>query len=57
MIYFNKSLQERVHGLLHQSLARLGVLGLGRKESLRYTPHEASYEALDEPERLYRKVA
>lgn len=57
MIYFNKSLQERVHGLLHQSLARLGVLGLGRKESLRFTPHEASYETLDEPERLYRKVA
>lgn len=57
MIYFNKSLQERVHGLLHQSLARLGVLGLGRKESLRFTPHEASYEALDDPERLYRKMA
>jgi chemotaxis protein methyltransferase CheR len=56
MIYFNKSLQERVHGLLHQSLARLGVLGLGRKESLRFTPHETSYEALDDPERLYRKV-
>jgi chemotaxis protein methyltransferase CheR len=57
MIYFNKSLQERAHGLLHQSLSRLGVLGLGRKETLRFTPHEASYEAIDEPERLYRKVA
>lgn len=56
MIYFNKSLQERVHGLLHQSLARLGVLGLGRKESLRFTPHEACYEEIDGPERLYRKV-
>ena len=57
MIYFNKCLQERVHDLLHQSLSHLGVLGLGRKESLRFTPHEASYMALDEPERLYRKVA
>jgi chemotaxis protein methyltransferase CheR len=56
MIYFNKSLQERVHRLLHQSLARLGVLGLGRKESLRFTPHESSYQALDDSERLYRKV-
>jgi chemotaxis protein methyltransferase CheR len=55
MIYFNRTLQERVHGLLYSSLARLGVLGLGRKESVRFTPHEASYVAVDEPERLYRK--
>jgi chemotaxis protein methyltransferase CheR len=57
MIYFNESLQKRVHALLHQSLSHLGVLGLGRKESVRFTPHEASYVALDERERLYRKVA
>lgn len=56
MIYFNKSLQARVHALLYQSLARLGVLGLGKKESLRFTPHVASYETLDAAERLYRKV-
>ncbi len=57
MIYFNKALQERVHGLLERSLAHLGVLGLGRKETLRFTAHEDSYQALDEAERLYRKVA
>jgi chemotaxis protein methyltransferase CheR len=57
MIYFNQPLQARVHELLHQSLSQFGVLGLGRKESLRFTPHEASYVALDEPERLYRRVA
>jgi chemotaxis protein methyltransferase CheR len=56
MIYFNKALQDRVHELLHRSLARFGVLGLGRKESLRFTPHEASYDTLDDFERLYRKV-
>lgn len=56
MIYFNTALQARVHGLLHASLARLGVLGLGRKESLRFTPHETDYEELDGLERLYRKV-
>jgi chemotaxis protein methyltransferase CheR len=56
MIYFNQALQERVHGLLYQSLARFGVLGLGRKETLRFTPQESSYEALDDPERLFRKV-
>jgi chemotaxis protein methyltransferase CheR len=55
MIYFNKELQERVHRLLYKSLARFGVLGLGRKESIRFTPHEASYEELDSAEKLYRK--
>jgi chemotaxis protein methyltransferase CheR len=33
MIYFNKALQARVHALLYHSLARLGVLGLGRRNS------------------------
>jgi chemotaxis protein methyltransferase CheR len=56
MIYFNRALQDRVHRLLYSSLARLGVLGVGRKESLRFTPHEACYEALDNSEKLYRKV-
>ena len=57
MIYFNQSLQDRVHGLLYESLARLGFLGLGSKESLRFTPHEECYETLDASERIYRKVS
>src|SRR5438128_1067059 len=56
MIYFNEALQARVHRLLYQSLSRLGVLGLGRKESLRFTPYAVSYETLDLHERLFRKV-
>jgi chemotaxis protein methyltransferase CheR len=56
MIYFNESLQARVHRLLYQSLSRPGVLGLGKKESLRFTPYVGSYETLDLNERLYRKV-
>jgi chemotaxis protein methyltransferase CheR len=55
MIYFNQTLQERVHKLLYSSLARLGVLGLGRRESMRFTPHENCYREVDEEERLYRK--
>ena len=57
MIYFNQALQNHVHDLLYRSLSRLGVLGLGRKESLRFSPHEHQYQALDAAERLYRKVA
>jgi chemotaxis protein methyltransferase CheR len=55
LIYFNRNLQDRVHRLLYQSLIRFGFLGLGSKETVRFTPHEAHYEEL--PERLYRKVA
>lgn len=57
LIYFNKSLQERVHKLLYESLSRFGVLGVGRQESLNFTPHEHQYEALDQREKLYRRIA
>jgi chemotaxis protein methyltransferase CheR len=56
MIYFAKPLQEHVHRLFYESLATFGVLGLGQKETIRFSPHEHEYEALDEAERLYRKV-
>jgi chemotaxis protein methyltransferase CheR len=57
MIYFNKALQGRVYQLLDRSLVRLGVLGLGRRESMAILPLEASYQPLDGVERLYRKMA
>jgi chemotaxis protein methyltransferase CheR len=57
MIYFNRQLQTRVHQLLYQSLGRLGILGLGRKESLRFTPHEPAYEEIDVLEKIFRKIA
>ena len=56
LIYFNQSLQERVHKLLYESLSRFGVLGLGRQESLKFTPHEHQYEALDSREKLFRRI-
>jgi len=56
MIYFDKPLQDRVHELFYESLATFGVLALGHKESIRFSPHEDRYEALDPDERLYRKV-
>jgi chemotaxis protein methyltransferase CheR len=57
MIYFDRTLQQRVLGLFHESLAHLGVLGLGRKESIRFSDYADRYEGLDVLERLYRKVA
>ena len=56
MIYFNQSLQARVHNLLYESLAISGLLVLGSKESLRFTSHEREYEELDGREKIYRRV-
>jgi chemotaxis protein methyltransferase CheR len=56
MIYFDKPLQDHVHRLFYDSLAMFGVLALGHKESIRFSPHADCYEELDTDERLYRKV-
>jgi chemotaxis protein methyltransferase CheR len=57
MIYFDRSLQDKVHELFHESLAMFGVLALGHKETIRFTRHAQLYEELDPDERLYRKVS
>jgi chemotaxis protein methyltransferase CheR len=56
LIYFAQPLQERVHRLFYESLAAHGILALGQRETIRFSPHESSYEELDAQERLYRKV-
>lgn len=56
MIYFNRELQGRVQHLLYDSLAPGGVLGLGRAETLQFTPREDRYDVLDAAERLYVKT-
>jgi chemotaxis protein methyltransferase CheR len=56
MIYFDKALQDHVHRLFYESLANFGVLGLGHKESIQFSPHAGAYEELDAREKLYRKV-
>jgi len=56
LIYFNQSLQERVHKLFYESLSQFGILGLGRQESLQFTYHEKDYEVLEKREKLYRRI-
>jgi chemotaxis protein methyltransferase CheR len=56
MIYFDRALQNRVHQLFFGSLSRFGILALGHKESINFTPHASHYKELDAAERLYRKV-
>jgi chemotaxis protein methyltransferase CheR len=56
MIYFAAPLQDRVHRLLYESLATSGILGLGAKESLQFTPHQDDYEVVVPGQKLYRRV-
>jgi len=56
LIYFDKVLQKRVHNLFYDSLVMFGVLGLGRQESVKFTPHETDYEELERGEKLYRRI-
>ncbi|TBR58376.1 chemotaxis protein CheR [Westiellopsis prolifica IICB1] len=57
LIYFNKDLQQRVHKLFYESLIRFGILGLGRQESIKFTPHEQDYEQIISSEKIYRRVS
>ena len=55
LIYFDRSLQTRVHRLFYDSLVNFGILGLGSKESLRFSQYEDCYEQIAS-EKIYRKV-
>jgi chemotaxis protein methyltransferase CheR len=56
MIYFDQALRERVHDLFYRSLTSFGLLGLGKKESLRFTPFEQYYKELEAGTSLFRRV-
>jgi chemotaxis protein methyltransferase CheR len=56
LIYFDRALQDRALGLFSDSLVRRGFLGLGSKETLRFSKHAGSFADFDARERLYQKV-
>jgi chemotaxis protein methyltransferase CheR len=56
LIYFEHPLRARVHQLLYDSLARFGMLVLGRRETIDYTPYSAAYRRLDAQNRIYRRT-
>jgi chemotaxis protein methyltransferase CheR len=55
LIYFDHALQERTLGLFADSLVRGGFLGLGSKESLRFTNAADSFTEFAARERVYRR--
>jgi chemotaxis protein methyltransferase CheR len=56
LIYFNNTLQDRVQKLFVNSMEMFGILGLGKKETIRYTAVADCYDDIDREERLYRRV-
>jgi chemotaxis protein methyltransferase CheR len=56
LIYFNNILQDRVQKLFLDSMEMFGILGLGKKESIRFTAVADAYEEINEEERLYRRI-
>lgn len=56
LIYFNKSLQDKVFDLFYESLGMLGIIGLGDKETIAYTKRNQCYEAVSKNHKLYRKI-
>jgi chemotaxis protein methyltransferase CheR len=55
LIYFDRSLQDRALGLFKDSLARKGFLGLGAKESLRFSNHFNSFGDFVREEKIYQR--
>jgi len=56
MIYFDKVLHDRVHGLFYESLCTSGMLGLGNKEDIAFNKYSHCYEAIDSEQKIYKKV-
>jgi chemotaxis protein methyltransferase CheR len=55
LIYFNRELQDRALRLFHESLCRQGFLGIGTKETLRFSSQADGFEPAVAAERIYQK--
>jgi chemotaxis protein methyltransferase CheR len=56
LIYFDRPLQDRALGLFRDALCRKGFLGLGSKESLRFSACSAAFTDFLRDQRIYQKV-
>lgn len=55
LIYFDRDLQDRVLGLFRDSLCRKGFLGLGAKESLRFSRHSEAFSDFAAGDKIFQK--
>jgi chemotaxis protein methyltransferase CheR len=57
LIYFDRALQDRALALFKDSLARKGFLGLGAKESLRFSNQADAFSDFVREEKIYQRQA
>lgn len=55
LIYFNRSLQNRVIKLFRNSLMKGGLLGIGNKESLEFSRYSDAFEFINKEQKIYIK--
>lgn len=55
LIYFDRPLQDRALGLFREALCRQGFLGLGARESLRFSAQAGGFEDFSFEDRIYRR--
>jgi chemotaxis protein methyltransferase CheR len=55
LIYFDRALQDRALGLFRESLCHKGFLGLGAKESLRFSKEAWAFSDVAYDERIYQR--
>jgi len=55
LIYFDRGLQDKALGLFKESLARKGFLGLGAKETMRFSKYSQSFTDCVREEKIYQK--
>lgn len=56
MIYFDRALQDRAVGLFKDALPRNGFLGLGAKETLRFSDHAEAFREFVSGEKIYQRT-
>lgn len=56
LIYFDPPLQDRALGLFADSLATDGFLGLGARETLRWSAHASAFSDFLPAERIWRRA-
>jgi chemotaxis protein methyltransferase CheR len=57
LIYFNRTLRDRALGLFREALCRRGFLGIGAKESLRFSAQADAFLDFAPAERIYQRRA
>lgn len=57
LIYFERDLQNRALGLFHDALVHRGFMGLGSRESIRFSAQADNFDDFVLEDRIYRKKA